>query len=266
MSQRGKVLRDPHAGPGLLIVEGQQYPFVLEQIWQSELPPKPGLAVNVDFDLRGKIQAITAVPLSQLAHEQADIARTAAKTKSAALGSGMVAKFGLSRLIAASILILGWLFLTSVSVQLPFLGRIDFTFWQTLGLLNSSNLIQAGSRHAEPSSGIYGLLALITLAGPFIQHLWNDKRAVFGGLLPLVFMLLIGIAVRSSLMTAVAGDMRFGTVPNDLQKELANAISLGLGAYLSLLASGYLAFATAKQFLARRTEAKPLESTQKAAA
>ena len=38
MSKRGMALRDPYAGPGLLIVEGQQYPFVLEGVWGSEAP------------------------------------------------------------------------------------------------------------------------------------------------------------------------------------------------------------------------------------
>ena len=43
MAKRGKVLRDPNAGPGLMIVEGQQHAFFLEGFWQSEVPPKPGL-------------------------------------------------------------------------------------------------------------------------------------------------------------------------------------------------------------------------------
>ena len=45
MAKRGKVLRDPHLGPGLLMVEGKQYPF-LEGSWRSDVPAKPGLVVS----------------------------------------------------------------------------------------------------------------------------------------------------------------------------------------------------------------------------
>src|SRR6266700_5569298 len=81
MAKRGKVLRDPLAGPGLLMVEGQQYPFVLDGIWRSAVPASAGLAVDVDFDSQGSIRGITAVPDSQLAKEQAEVALTAAKEK-----------------------------------------------------------------------------------------------------------------------------------------------------------------------------------------
>ena len=43
MRKRGKVLRSPHAGPGLLMVEGRQYPFSLESLWKSQGSPQPGL-------------------------------------------------------------------------------------------------------------------------------------------------------------------------------------------------------------------------------
>jgi hypothetical protein len=41
MAKRGRVLRDPSVGAGLLMVEGQQYPFALEGVWKSEAAPKP---------------------------------------------------------------------------------------------------------------------------------------------------------------------------------------------------------------------------------
>ena len=97
MAKRGKVLRDPHAGPGLLIVEGRQYPFIMEGVWGSEVPPKPGLAVEVEFDSLDKIIGITALPESQIAKEQAEIALAAAKKRGAALAASLAAKFGLPR-------------------------------------------------------------------------------------------------------------------------------------------------------------------------
>ena len=163
MSKRGKVLRDPYAGPGLLMVDGQQYPFVLEGIWKSEIPAKVGLPVDVDFDASGAVRGITAVSESQVAKEQAEVALAAAKEKGAAVASNLVAKFGLPALIAEGVLIVAWFFLTAVSVQIPFAGKLEFTFWQVLGFLNASNVLDVLERNGHPSTGIYGFWRLPVL-------------------------------------------------------------------------------------------------------
>jgi hypothetical protein len=269
MPKRGKILRDPHAGPGLLIVEGQQHQFFLEGVWKSDVPPKPGLAVEVEFDGQGTLNAITAVPESQLAKEQAEIALAAAKKRGAALASSMVNKFGMPQLVAAGVLIFSWSFLTTVSAHLPFIGELEFTFWQVLGYLNSGNLPQALERHGSPATGIYGFLAVAVIAGPFLHHFWKDKRAALGGLVPLIFMLVVGILVRSSIHKAFGGPANgpYANVQEQAQEELVKAISLGLGAYLSLLASSYFAVIGARQFLAAKgSEAEVFETTQSAAA
>src|SRR5216683_2090593 len=51
--KRGKVLREPGAGPGLMMVEGQQFPFSLTDLWQSPQPPKIGMIVEAEFNRRG---------------------------------------------------------------------------------------------------------------------------------------------------------------------------------------------------------------------
>ena len=63
MAKRGRVLREPYAGPGLVMVEGRQYPLV-QDLWRSEVRARPGLAVNVDFDPNGNLRSITAIPES----------------------------------------------------------------------------------------------------------------------------------------------------------------------------------------------------------
>ena len=77
MNKRGKVLRDPHAGPGLLMIEGRQYQFWLDETWTLNVPPRPGLAVDVTFNARGQIQMIGAV--STL--ERQDVAEQRGTTK-----------------------------------------------------------------------------------------------------------------------------------------------------------------------------------------
>jgi hypothetical protein len=263
MTKRGRVLRDTTSGPGLLMIEGQQYRFSLEGVWKSETPPKPGLVVDVELDARGKLQSITVVPDAQLAREQAEAASGLARQRGENLASSLLAKIGMPSLAAAGLLAAAWYFLTAASIQFPFPGRLEFTFWQILGFLNAGNVPELLDRSNGPSTGLYGLAAMVALAGPFIHHFWKDKRALLGGLLPLAFMVIVGIAVRSNIHGAL------GDGSSDVGKqthEAMKAVSLGLGAYLSILASLYFAFTSAKGLLVAASEGQALESTQRKAA
>lgn len=266
MKKRGKVLRDPVAGPGLLMVEGIQYPFVLEGVWRSEAPPRIGLAVDVEFDTEGKITSIAAVPDSQIAKEQAEVALAAAKQKGGAIAASLVARFGLPNLIAIGLLIIGWFFLSAVSIESPF-GKLSFTFWQVLGFLNSSNMLEAfGQGRGGPSAGFYGFLAIVSLAGPFVPYFWKDKRAALGGLLPLLFMVMVGLMVRSSINSALGpdtGDM--GGMFRQMREEAMKAISVGMGVYLSVLVSLYFAGTGLKQFLLAKAADTVVQASPKAA-
>jgi len=244
MKKRGKVLRDPHIGPGLLTVGGRQMPFVLEGVWKSEVPPKPGLAVDIDFNARDEIVAITVVPDSQLAREQAEAAIAAAQKQGVVMVSRMIARFGLPMLIAAGALLVGWFVLSAATVQTS-LGRVDFTFWQLLGLLNSNGAFEGmfeGARGAS-SAGLYGFLAVLAWAGPFLSYFWKDKRAALGGLLPLVFMVLVALMVRGSIHNSLS--MQAGgaldAMVQQMREEAMHALSPGSGAYVSGLASLYFA-------------------------
>lgn len=93
--KRGKILRDPRAGPGLLMIEGRQYWFSMEGVWKSEVPPKPGLAVEVKLDRTGQILAITAVSESQLAKEQAERSMDKAKAAWLKIFRKIAAKCGM---------------------------------------------------------------------------------------------------------------------------------------------------------------------------
>jgi hypothetical protein len=266
MAKRGKVLRDTNAGPGLLMVEGQQYPFALEGVWKSPVAPKPGAVVDVEFDPNGQIVAITAVPDSQIAKEQAEIALKAAKEKGGELFTQIVAKVGMANLVAGLLLLISWWFLTAVSVAVPFLGKVEFTFWQLLGFLNSSNMLEAMGGNGHPSAGFYGFLALVAVLGPFVHFFWKDKRAHLGGLLPIVFMAIVGIMIHSSISSAFGGGGGdAGEMGRQMQEEAMKGVSMGMGIYLSGLASLYFAGIGLKDFLAAKGTESPVV-VQKAAA
>ena len=250
------------------MLEGQQHQFFLEGIWKSDVPPKPGLVVEVELDSLGKVVAITPVTESQIAKEQAELAVLVTKKKGAAQVSSMVAKFGLPQLVAAVLLSLSWYFLTAFSVELPFLEKIDFTLWQVLGFLNADSVSRALERHANPNAGFYGVLAVLAITGPFLRCFWDDKRAILAGLLPLLFMLLVGILIRSDIQSSFASSVNatYG-MQRQLQEEITKAISVGFGTYTSILVSLYFAANSAMQFFEARTNKSPeIERSQKAAA
>jgi hypothetical protein len=259
MTKRGKILRDPQTGPGLLMVEGQQYQFLLDNVWKSEAPPKPGMVVDVDFDPKGGIAGLSAIPDAQLAREQTEKVMAAGREKGGEILSKIVARFGVPALVAGGLLLISWFFLTAVSIQAG--GKVSFTFWQVLGLLNIGNPIQLMDPNFHPSAGFYGFLALLSLAGLFLHYVWKDKLAFLGGLLPFIFMLIVGLVARNTIHSAFAAPPSadlgsLGPLAQQMQNEAMNqamnAVSLGIGTYLSLLASLYFAAIGIKRFLAAK--------------
>jgi hypothetical protein len=69
MKARGKILREPNRGPGLLMIDGRQFPFLIDEIWRSGILPKSGLEVEVEFDKNFQIAGITPLPEAQIARE-----------------------------------------------------------------------------------------------------------------------------------------------------------------------------------------------------
>lgn len=252
MTKRGKILKDPNTGPGLLWVDGQQLPFAMGPHWKSPVPATVGMSVEVEFADDGTVAGITQVTDAQIAKERAEVAMNMARERGGAVLSSVVASFGVPLLVSTGLLILSWFFLSAVSVD-ALLGKISFTFWQLLGFINAGNawdvVMQGGS---GPSAGLYGFFCIVALAGPFLRFVWKDRRASLGGLLPLVFMLFVGMMVRISLQNLTGGTPEgpLADVQRQAQAEMMKAISLGFGTYFSILISLYLAAIAVKQFLA----------------
>ena len=269
MTKRGKVLRDTQAGPGLVTVDGQHFQFGLEGVWRGEVPPAPGMTVQVEFAPDASIVGMTPVSEGQIAKAQAEAMAGVAKEKGKQLASAAVAKVGLPALIATAVLIIGWFVLSSVSIQSP-LGRVDFTFWQLLGFLNSGNGFEAMMEgRGSPGAGFYGFLALAALAGPYLPYMWKDKRASAGGVLPLLFMAMAAIMLRSSTDNTLGADVSgpLGDLARQAREEAMKAVSLGLGSYVSGLSALYFAGAAGKKFLlSRALDTEEPEKSRQAAA
>jgi hypothetical protein len=225
MAKRGRIMRDPTAGAGLVIVQGRQHSFGLEGVWKSDALPRPGIVVDVEFDDAGRVIAMMAVPEARLAREQAEAAIALATAK----GAGVVARFGVPQLVAFAVLLLGWFWLAAIGVDAPFAGQAKVTLWHALGALNAGRPFEVLPGGPAPSAGLYGVGALVCLAAPLSILVWNDRRAYLAALLPLAFMLAIAWPLFDLARSA--------------------AVSLGAGAYVALLAGCYLALASLKRFL-----------------
>lgn len=255
MNRRGRILRDTNAGPGIVTSDGKQFSFTLEGMWMSDIPPRPGMSVDLTFNDEGVPVALRAVPENQVAKEQAQQALAGARTQGTALASKLQARFGAPLLIAVAVLVVGWFFVDSLSLQG---ARMQFTFWQLLGFAGDGQaLYSLLDKNTTTSSGMYGVLALIALAAPFAHFFWKDRRAALGGCLPLLVMILVAFEVRSSFRSAFErGAQEFGRLASDphaWDRFITQlGVSLDMGAYLSLAAAMYLAWAGARQFLTSR--------------
>ena len=113
MVRRGRILRDTNSGPGVLSVDGRQYTFALEDMWRSEVPPRLGMMVNVNFDGEGAPSSVFAVPESEIMREQAQRARSR-QTEGRYIA---VLAPRRSTLIALSLLGAAWFLLVCVSIR-----------------------------------------------------------------------------------------------------------------------------------------------------
>jgi hypothetical protein len=149
MSKRGTIVRDTRFGPGLVVVEGRQYAFPLERIWKSEVPPRAGLAVEVEFDVRGHISGLSALP-----QRRPD---------------------DVPRLIAFVVLCIGWFALDVADVEAGVLGHLRLNFWQVASRLEAGGalciaclagpLLPFFSRHrCAQLAGLLPLLFMVAVA------------------------------------------------------------------------------------------------------
>jgi hypothetical protein len=268
MTKRGKILRGTEAGLGLLSVEGQEIQFGLRDEWRGATPPTPGMGVQIDFARDSNVISITPLSDSQLAKEQAEAMAIAAREKGKVIASAAISKFGVPTLLATGLLMIGWFFLSAVNIQ-TFMGRLGLTFWQLLGFLNSGSPFEAMMQgRSGASAGFYGFLAIVALAGPYVPYFWKDKRANLCGVLPLVFMLMVWMVLRSSINSSMGADVSgpLGDMARQARQEAMQAVSLGLGSYLSGLVSLYFTGLAAKKFLLAKAVEVPTSSGSRAAA
>lgn len=181
-----------------------------------------------------------------------------------------VALIGVPTLAAIVAVLLGWFSFAAVSVD--FMGqRGSATFYDFLGVLNNPQNGLALLEGRSAGAGLYGFLAIVALLAPLLPHFVKSRRLWLAYCAPGAWMVLAAVIgwwkIRSALSQATGGGGfggEFGGgelqelasgMAREFMNELWNAISIGLGAYLSLAAASYLAFVGVKRWRAPTTAA-----------
>lgn len=267
MIKRGRILRDTNSGAGLISAEGKQYEFTLENSWDCDLPPKVGMVVDLELDNDGKLTAAWAVDQKELAKEQANLILNVIKEKSLVYYNSMSELLGKPVLMATVALFVGWFIFSTINISFGGKDGLSFTFWQILGLVNNASNVSAAMMGGDSGKGLYGILCIAALAGPFVFIFWKNPLAHLGNCLPLLLILLV---VGSSYMSyadqmnagreamGALGDAKAQKMMEDIAdqawKQAMQMFSIGLGAHISLAASVFLAFIGVKKFLIASAE------------
>ena len=249
MIWRGRVLRDTNSGPGLMSVRGKKYSFTLEEMWQSEVPPRSGMVVDVSFGSQGAPEVVRAVPESELLREEAESPRDRGRREAERKRATSAPRR--STLLAFGLLITSWFFLGSVSV-----GQVHFaelTLWQ---MLNSAGGSRGDAIDRRPTpqlrDGLIPLGVMVALCGPLLPSLWADRRAALGATLPFLLLLAAPLLLRHDLRSLLASAAANHAAPPGAGPSGAGTLfyDIGAGVPLSMLASLYLAISGVKSFAA----------------
>lgn len=189
---RGTIVRVPDAGPGLLIVDGQQKQFALEGIWKSPVAPAVNMTVDVDLDSTGSVAAVKVVDAQQLAREHmkqlSGVAQQRGKDAAQLAKQGvdaLTARMGAVALGSAVLVWIAWFFFPVAGIDTGG-GKVSYTFWNLIGIdfKNLESLATGGSH------GFFSLIGLIAIAVPFTVPFVRATWSKYLNAAPLAYIVL----------------------------------------------------------------------------
>lgn len=206
---RGTILKVPGAGPGLVMVNGQQKQFTLEGIWKSPVAPAANQTVDVDLDASDTVTGVSVVDVQQIAKEQMrqlsgvaqERGKEAAEMARQGIGA-LAARMGAVALGCALLVWVAWFFFTVASIDAGG-GQMSYTFWNLIGVdFKDLESVATGGSH-----GFFSLLGLVAIAvpfaAPFIRATWS-KYLYVAPLAYIVLGLLIMFSKEHSTFKMIA--------------------------------------------------------------
>jgi len=240
MVRRGVIASYSGQGSGHVMVEGKTYPFTRERMWQSPGEPQVGQQVHVTFDSEASIASMAAVDA-----DEAPVLATPANA------SALASPLDLLDLLAVLAIAASWFLLSAITVRLPLLGELHFTFWQILGHLDG---LQTLSAQVESRVGLAAqLLAVASLLAALLPLVWRVRWARVGAFLPLAGMLAAAWRVRVAidhLLSHSSGLM--GQLSRAMAREIEKQMQIGLGGWIAVVAALWLVLHAVGEMFSRR--------------
>jgi hypothetical protein len=189
---RGTIVKVPGAGPGLVVVNGQQKQFTLEGIWKSPVAPAANMTVDVDVDASGAVTAVRVVDMQQLAKEQmrqlSGVAQERGKeaAEMARQGIGALAgRMGAVTLGCAVLVWVAWFFFPVAGIDTGG-GQMSYSFWKLIAVdFKDLESLATGGSH-----GFFSLIGLIAIAMPFAAPFVQATWAKYLNAAPLAYIVL----------------------------------------------------------------------------
>ncbi len=233
---RGTVIKIPGSTPGLILVNGQQKAFLLENVWLSPVAPMANMTVEVSTDASGAIAAMTVVDAQQLAREKFEqfsgVAQAHGKEAAGAATQGilsMAGRMGKTSLILTVLFWIIWFGMPAVALTTPMFDK-SFTFWEMLGI---------DWRTTLTSHGLFSLAAVCAIAAPFAVPFIRDQRARWLCAAPLAATVVGMLAILSEVHDLIK-DVQ-GIAGRALTRQMGQMFSIRPGVYLLIVLGVLLA-------------------------
>jgi len=165
---------------------------------------------------------------------------------------------GIPTLVAMACILIGWFFFAAVSVD--FLGdEFSATFYDFMRVLNNpQNGLATIAGQASSGAGFYGFLCIVALLAPLVPHVIKRRETWLAYCAPAAWMVLAALIGAWKVNAGISEAQRQfggfgGGAAREFMGEALNAVSLGFGVYLSVVAALYLAYVGVQRYRAQAT-------------
>jgi len=226
---------------GVIAAADKRYDFTINQ-WQGSTAPAANMTVELQVSDSGALTSATPVSEGDLAKEKLN----QMGAQGSKVAQAVFADVGRDVAIAYGVFLIAALFMSVVGSGGMF-GNINITLADLLsGNLGLSGIVGSGS-------GKGTFLVLIATATIAVPHYWKHKLAPLALCVPLLFTLYAFYPVYQQYSQAKAQAAQAGAFfGGEMAKNFDSGISLGLGAYVVLIAGAYLAFRGVMRYLGRQ--------------
>jgi len=134
--------------------------------------------------------------------------------------------------------------------------------FDVLRLINTGSNLQSFGSSYSGSSGIYGFACVIAMLAPVAPAFIRHRYITLTYFAPLLFLLILGFIAYLKLRSfadvareslgSFGGGSQMANIANAMMDQILAAVSIGIGAYISLAVALYLAVHGGIKFLATR--------------